>query len=92
MTSHQIDEVREQIAKVRNEGGEVRGRNLLLAASARQSVIDQQRDGGKSADRNPKGYVPELLSHISYLRLVRSYLEICAPSFLCLWTSPTLSA
>ena len=63
----EIDGVREQIVKARNErneGAEVtRVEPVVGEDSARQSLIDQQGDGGKSAasDRDPKGYVPQPL-------------------------------
>ena len=45
-----------------NNGTEVTREEPVGLKDSVRSVIDlnQQREGGKSADRNPKGYVPEL--------------------------------
>jgi len=61
-----VDKAQEQIVKARKEEARkeeehAKGQNPVtsLRDNTRQSPINQQSDGGKSATCNPKGYVPE---------------------------------
>jgi ribosome recycling factor len=63
MVRDAVDEAREQIMKAWKEEAwkeeeHAKGQNPVTGLrDARQSLIDQQSDGEKSATRNPKGYV-----------------------------------
>ena len=63
MVKDAVDEAQEQIVKARKEEARkeeehIKGQNPVTGlGDARQSLIDQQSDGEKSAMRNPKGYV-----------------------------------